>query len=66
MANVMKIHKLRVKARMTVRELAAAMGVYTQVVKDWECETYLPHARELPLLAQALGCEINDLYEEGA
>lgn len=65
MKNVMKIRKLRVRAGLTVRDLAAAMGVYTQEIKALECETYLPHVRQLPLLALVLGCEINDLYEEG-
>jgi len=64
MKNVMKIRKLRKRAGLTVRQLAAAMGVYSQVIQAWECETYLPHARDLPRLAQALGCEINDLFEE--
>lgn len=66
MENVMKIRKLRKRAGLTVRQLAAAMGECSQVIKAWEYETYLPHARELPLLARVLGCEINDLYEEGS
>ena len=64
MQNVMKIRKLRKWAGLTVRQLAAAMGVHSQVTKAWECETYLPHARDLPHLARALGCKIDDLYEE--
>ena len=66
MQNVMKIRKLRFRACITIPELAVSMGVAPRGVKDWECERYLPHARQLPLLAQVLGCEINDLYEEGA
>lgn len=65
MKNVMKIRSLRTKAGLSEGQLAASMGVATQIVKAWECETYLPHARELPRLAQVLGCNIDDLYEEG-
>lgn len=66
MKNVMKIRKLRHTAGLTVRQLAAAMGECSQVIKAWEHETYLPHARQLPLLARVLGCRIDDLYEEGS
>lgn len=65
MKNVMKIRSLRTKAGLSEHQLAASMGVAAQIVKAWECETYLPHARQLPLLAQVLGCNIDDLYEEG-
>ena len=66
MTNVMRIRELRIKAGVDQHQLAAAMGVCSQVVNSWENETYLPHARDLPLLAQTLGCKINELYEEGS
>lgn len=58
----MQIRRQRQRAGMHVRELASMMGVYTQVIRAWETETYLPKARELPRLAAALGCSVDDLY----
>lgn len=60
----MNIRQLRERAGMTVCALAAAMGVYTQVIKAWESEDYLPKTRDLPQLAAALGCSIDELYNK--
>lgn len=59
---VMQIQGFRERLQMSRRELAAAMGVYSAEVVAWECETYLPKARQLPLLAQVLHCTIDDLF----
>ena len=60
--NVMRIRELRKAAGLTVSQLAAKMGVHVQVIHAWEMEIYLPKARELPVLAQTLGCAIDDLF----
>ena len=38
------------------------MGVQPSVICNWESETALPRTRQLPALAEALGCTINDLF----
>ena len=59
---VMRIQKLRNKAGITQAQLGSRVGVAQCVVSEWEKEVYLPKARDLPALANALGCEINDLF----
>lgn len=59
---VMRIKELRVEKGMRQVDFAARMGVSQGSVSDWESETYLPKTRQLPLLAQVLGCTINDLF----
>ena len=60
---VMRIKKLREKAGLQQKQLAERMGVLTTAVSNWESEVALPRARQLPLLAQVLGCSIDELYE---
>ncbi len=59
---IMRIQKLRIEAGITQAQLGASMGVAQCVISEWEKEVYLPKARQLPALADALGCEINDLF----
>ena len=59
---VMRIKEHRERAGMTQGQLGAATGVSPVVVMSWESETYLPKSRQLPLLAQVLGCAIGDLF----
>ncbi len=59
---VMRIRELRNKAGLTQAQLGVLMGVAQCVISEWENESYLPKARDLPRLAHALGCEISDLY----
>lgn len=59
---VMNIHKLRQRAGLSVPALAAETGVYPGMINNWEHEVYLPTARQLPVLAMALGCSIDALY----
>lgn len=61
---VMNIRQLRQRAEMSVRALAAAMGVYAGEVNNWENEVYLPTVRQLPALAAVLGCSVDELYCE--
>lgn len=59
---VMRIKALREAQGLSQKQLATSMGVVQSAVANWERETYLPKARDLPTLACALGCEINDLF----
>lgn len=59
---IMNIRTLRQRAGLSVPALAAETGVYPGMVNNWEHEVYLPTARQLPVLAMALGCSIDALY----
>lgn len=59
---VMKIKAYRERMGMTQRELGETLGVDCSTVAKWESEAALPNAMKLPLLAQTLGCTIDELY----
>lgn len=59
---VMRIKEMREAAGLQQEQVAEHMGVFQSVVSNWETETALPKARELPLLAQVLGCSISELF----
>ena len=59
---VMQIKFLRERAQMSQQQLAEVMGTTQTGVSNWENEVSLPRTRELPKLAAALGCTIDDLY----
>ena len=59
---IMRIKDLREAAGMTQKQVADTMGVLTSAVSNWESEVALPRARQLPLLAQVLGCSIDALF----
>ncbi len=48
---------------MTRAELAKRTGVCASLVTRWEAGTRIPATERLPALAQALSCEIGDLFE---
>lgn len=59
---VMTIQAMRKAAGLSEGELAGKMGVTKSTVLEWEKETYLPKTRELPALADALECGIDELF----
>ncbi len=59
---VMRIQEIRKERGIQQTVLAEQMGVSQSVISEWEKEVYLPKARQLPALAAALGCTINDLF----
>ena len=61
---IMRIRELREAVEMTQQQLADSMGVMQNAVSNWEHEVSLPRARQLPLLAQLLRCQIDDLFQE--
>ncbi len=61
---VMRIRELREAREMTQGELAERMGVDRTGVNKWESEVALPRARQLPQLAEVLGCSISELFED--
>ncbi len=58
----MKIRKFREAAGFTMTELAVRMGVSVATVSRWESGEDSPAAPRLPLLADTLGCTIDQLY----
>lgn len=59
---IMTIQAMRKAVGLSEGDLAAKMGVTKSTVLEWEKETYLPKTRELPALADALECSIDELF----
>ena len=59
---VMCIREHRERTGMTQSQLGALMGAGQSTVASWETEVALPKARQLPRLAQVLGCSISELF----
>lgn len=59
-----KIRKLRLSAQLSQNDLAARMGVTQGAVSQWETGESNPQVSALPELARALGCSIDDLYDD--
>lgn len=59
------LRRLRNRARKSQTQLARECGYKTQsIVSMWEAGARKPPVDKLPLLAKALNCTINDLFEE--
>lgn len=59
---VMRIRCLRETVGISQASLGLQMGVGQSTVASWENEVALPKARDLPRLANVLGCTIQDLF----
>lgn len=58
----------RLAAGLSQKQLAELMQVTQGAIANWEAGTAYPRASQLPALANALQCRIDDLYigmEEG-
>lgn len=55
---VMRIKTIREGKDMTQQELATQMAVAQTTVSQWETETALPRARDLPRLAMVLALSL--------
>lgn len=58
------IKNLRKRARLTQAELAKMIGVHQTAVSQWERGFHEMTRRHERMVAKALGCTTNDLYEE--
>lgn len=58
------LKRFRLAKGMTQEQAAEALGVSTQTVSRWECETTLPDAVILPRIARLYCVTIDDLYKE--
>lgn len=62
--NGAKIKALRLKRFLTQGELAEALEVSANTIKDWESYRYRAGAQRAKRLAKFLGVELEDLIEE--
>ena len=62
---VMRIKELREAASLQQKQVAERMGVLQSAVSNWETEVALPKARQLPQLAEVLGCTIDEMFGQG-
>ena len=60
------LKRFRVAKNMTQEQAAEALGVSTQTVSRWECDTTLPDVTILPKIAALYCVTIDDLYKESS
>lgn len=53
---------MRDRAKLKQRELADMLGVERSTIAKWESGAAFPRASQLPELAKALDCTIDELY----
>lgn len=58
------LKRFRLARNMTQEQAAEALGVSTQTVSRWECNTTLPDVTILPKIAEMYCVTIDDLYKE--
>lgn len=58
------LKRFRVAKNMTQEQAAQALGVNTQTISRWECNTTLPEVTLLPEIAALYCVTIDDLYKE--
>lgn len=58
------LKRFRISKNMTQEQAAEALGVSTQTVSRWECNTTLPDVIILPNIAELYCITIDDLYKE--
>lgn len=60
------LKRLRLAKHLTQEQAAEALGVSTQTVSRWECNTTLPDVTILPQIAALYCVTIDDLYKENS
>lgn len=60
------LKRFRVAKNMTQEQAAEALGVSTQTISRWECNTTLPDVTILPRIAALYCVTIDDLYKESS
>ena len=60
------LKRFRIAKNMTQEQAAEALGVSTQTVSRWECNTTLPDVTILPMIAALYCVTIDDLYKENS
>ena len=54
----------RKAAKLTQTDLARVLETTKESIRGWELGLYWPSAKVLPEMAKALGCTIEELYQE--
>ena len=57
-----KIKEFRKENRITQRKLSEMLGVSSQAVSKWEREECYPDIAFLPVLADTIGCKVDDFF----
>ena len=57
-----KIKEFRYKNHLTQSQFADLFGITSQCVSKWEREKCYPDITFLPVLAEAIGCMIDDFF----
>ena len=60
------LKRFRIAKNMTQEQAAEALGISTQTVSRWECNTTLPDVTILPKIASLYCVTIDDLYRESS
>lgn len=60
------LKKFRVAKKLTQEQVAETLGISTQTVSRWECNTTLPDVMILPKIAELYCVTIDDLYKESS
>ena len=60
------LKRFRIAKNMTQEQAAVALGVSTQTVSRWECNTTLPDVTMLPKISALYCVTIDDLYKENS
>lgn len=61
---MLDIRARRLELRKSQGELAAELNVSQPVLSQWETGKVTPRTKDLPALAEVLGCSIDDLFRE--
>ena len=58
-----KIKDFRKQNRITQKKLAEMLEVSSQAVSKWERKDCYPDISLLPVIADAIGCKVDDFFE---
>jgi DNA-binding XRE family transcriptional regulator len=58
-----KIKDFRKRKQITQRELGEMLEVSSQAVSKWEREDCYPDISLLPVIADTIGCKVDDFFE---
>ena len=57
-----KIKSFRYENRLTQEQFATSLGLSPQAISKWEREECYPDITFLPILAETLGCTVDDFF----
>lgn len=57
-----KLKAYRNENKVTQQQIADLIGVTSQSISKWEREESYPDIAVLPLLAQTIGCKVDDFF----